>query len=198
MYRKPGPLFCLLALIVAPLLGESRHLTIVTDFLGPYSALSVESMKSELANVLAGSDLTIDWKSLPEARGGQFNDLVVVRFKGKCILEPIPYLYYDERGPLASTDSVNGSVLPFSEVACDRITSTVRKGLWGGDYAKADQLLGRALGRVVAHELVHIYTNSAGHSREGVAKEALSPQQLVSNHLELSEADLRRIREHKR
>ena len=88
------------------------------------------------------------------------SDLVLVRFTGKCVLEPVGYLY-DERGPMAFTYSTDGVVQPFSEVACDKVTSVVRSAMSGGDFANADVLLGRALGRVLAHEVVHILSKSA-------------------------------------
>jgi hypothetical protein len=66
--------------------------------------------------------------------------------------------------------------------------------MFGGDYAQGDELLGRALGRVVAHELVHILTGSHDHGREGVAQAALSGAQLITPRLSLSPSDLERLR----
>lgn len=40
-------------------------------------------------------------------------------------MEPVPYRY-DERGPLAFTHSVDGEILPFSEVACDKVRSSLQ------------------------------------------------------------------------
>jgi hypothetical protein len=92
---------------------------------------------------------------------------MVVRFKGKCVLDPVPYLY-DERGPMTFTYSTGGVVQPSSEVACDKVITAVRSAMFGGDYAKADVLLGRALGRVLAHEVVHMLSGAA-HGKQGVA-----------------------------
>ena len=63
----------------------------------------------------------------------------------------------------------------------------------GGDYAVGDKLMGRAVGRVLAHELVHILSNSKQHGKEGVAKTALSPTNLIAESLKLDEADVLRI-----
>jgi hypothetical protein len=201
MHLQLGRLLALCATFagcLAPLSAETHHVTIVANFQGPYSMRSMEQMKLELAGILANTGLDIQWKSLEEARGKNFEEMVVVQFKGKCLLEPVAYLYYDERGPLASTNAVEGEVLPFSEVACDRVTSTVRTAMHGGDFAKPDLMLGRALGRIVAHELVHIYTNSGKHSREGVQEESLSGQQLIASKLSLSEEDRQRLQLHHR
>jgi hypothetical protein len=54
-------------------------------------------------------------------------------------------------------------------------------------------LVGRALGRVVAHELVHMLTKSGQHAHEGVQKAALSGRQLISASLPLSAMDIDRL-----
>jgi hypothetical protein len=167
-------------------------LTIVMDFQGPHSARSVAEMKRELEGILKQSGLAFDFRTREEAAGATFPDLIMVRFKGKCVMEPVGYLY-DERGPLAFTHSSDGAVLPFSEVACDKITQSIRGAMWGGDFARGDLLLGRALGRVLAHEVVHILTNSANHGHRGVAQTSLSGSQLIASELPLSAADLERI-----
>jgi hypothetical protein len=104
----------------------------------------------------------------------------------------VGYLY-DERGPMAFTYSTDGVVQPFSAVACDQVTSIVRSAMAGGDFANADVLLGRALGRVLAHEVVHILSKSAVHGHAGVARTALSGSQLIAPELKLGAADLERI-----
>jgi hypothetical protein len=67
--------------------------------------------------------------------------------------------------------------------------------LEGEGFPKADLLFGRALGRVLAHELVHVLTGSEAHGREGVQRAALSGKDLISSALVLSPADLARLRE---
>jgi hypothetical protein len=171
---------------------KPRNLTIVLDFKGAHSEKSIAAMKKELGNILGHTGLAFSWESPEEAAESTAENLVVVSFKGRCILEPVPYLY-DERGPLAFTHSVDGEMQPFSEVECDTVTSSVRSAMFSGDYNKADLLLGRALGRVLAHELVHILTNSPMHAKEGVQRTALSGTQLIADHLKLTEADLLRV-----
>ncbi len=41
-------------------------------------------------------------------------------------------------------------------------------------------LFGRALGRVVAHEFIHMLRNSKNHDREGVEKASLSGVDLIA------------------
>ena len=160
-------------------MASAGDVTIVLDFQGPHSDRSIGEMKREFEGIMKGSGLSFDWRLRSEAAGQSFANLVLVKFKGKCILEPVPYLY-DERGPLAFTYSTDGALLPFSEVACDKITASVRTAMYGDDFAKADLLFGRALGRVVAHEFIHMLRNSKNHDREGVEKPALSGVDLIA------------------
>jgi hypothetical protein len=174
-----------------------ERLTVVLDFTGPHSNRSIQEMKSELQTILDSTGLELDWSSPEEASKVTTDNLVVVRFNGACILEPVPYLY-DERGPLAFTHTSAGEPLPFSEVACNAVTANVRSAMTGGDYKKADLLLGRALGRVVAHELVHMLTRSTAHSHLGIQKSALSGSELIADHLKLSDPDLSKVQQGRR
>ena len=67
------------------------------------------------------------------------------------------------------------------------------RSMAGGDFAKSDLLLGRALGRVLAHEVMHILSKSGAHGRTGVTKTALSGSQLIAPELRLEAEDVERI-----
>lgn len=175
----------------------SSTLTVVLDFRGAHSDRSVTAMERETEGILKSSGLHLDWRFAGEAAHETFDDLVVVQFKGACKVEPIPYVY-DELGPLAFTYSADGTVQPFTQVSCDKVAATVRSAMWGGDFHRADLLFGRALGRVLAHELVHMLTASAQHGHEGVQKPALSGRELITGTLLLSPADIARLRENQK
>lgn len=185
----PRLLLCLLALSAA----RAADVTVVVDFDGPYSDRSFQQMKRETEAIFKGAGVHLNWRSRGDVVRGSYENMVVVHFKGKCILEPVPILY-DERGPFAFAYDSDGDVLPFSEVVCDRVTASVQSALWGDDFARPDYLMGRALGRVVAHELMHILTRSASHGREGVTQPALSGRELIGAPLRLSRADEDRLR----
>jgi hypothetical protein len=186
---------CAFACLSAVPSAFGEGITIVLDFQGPRSEQSVAEMKREFAGIMKDSALHFDFRWRSEATQEAISDLVLVRFTGKCVLDPVGYLY-DERGPMAFTYSTDGVVQPFSEVACDKVTSAVRSAMSGGDFAKADLLLGRALGRVLAHEVVHILSKSGAHGRTGVAKTSLSGSQLIAPELLLGPEDLERIHAH--
>ena len=70
-------------------------------------------------------------------------------------MQPVPYLM-DERGYYAFTHVSDGNVLPFSEVECDKIASSIRPEMSKSQWHDRDSVLGRAMGRVLAHELYHM------------------------------------------
>jgi hypothetical protein len=116
---------------------------------------------------------------------------MVVRVKGKCRLDSGPAPRTD-KGPLAFAHTSDGKVLPFIEVSCDRIRSTIRPVMWGSQFKMADELVGRAIARVVAHEIYHVMTGTQ-HSETGIARHALSGPQLIGDELLFEPEDVERM-----
>jgi len=157
-----------------------EKLTIVLEFQDGYSPQSVSTMKREVEKTFQEAHLRIDWMSRDQVAGGVFGDLAVFRFRGKCLFQP-GIAAAREPAALAVTHVSDGVVLPFSDVACDRIASLVWPLLSGTKAARGDTLFGRALGRVVAHELAHILSRSVAHGTTGLVEPALSAGQLTSD-----------------
>ncbi len=200
-----GAVLCALLLALVPLSLAAPHthstLTVVLDFKGPHTGSSVAEMQKEAGQIIRVSGIRLDWRTRSEAAAAEFPDLVVMTFKGSCVLTPLP-IVYDELGPYALTRETDGEVQPFGEVNCNRVVSSLHaalySGMFGADFRKPDLLMGRALGRIVVHELVHMLTRSSEHAREGVAKAALSAKQLIGASLPLSEWDIERLRQERK
>ncbi len=193
--------YCALVMLVcARWVAAERHmsseLAIVLDFQGPHSTGSTTEMERETEEVLRGSGLHLEWLQPSEAVASSHADLVVMQFKGACVLDPqrIGDREGGTRSTLAFTYETDGVLQPFGEVACDRVAASVLSALQSSDVSRADFLLGRALGRVLAHELVHILTGSDAHAREGIGKAALSGKELITASFPLSPDDLARLR----
>jgi hypothetical protein len=63
----------------------------------------------------------------------------------------------------------------------------------GDQRRDGDRLLGRALARVMAHEIVHMIGKCSDHSDSGVFRHALSGRQLIAERLELDPQDIARL-----
>jgi hypothetical protein len=168
--------------------------TVVLDVRGHFPPGAMRQMRQEAGQILSPSGIRLEWRTLSEASAGTFKDLVVLTFHGSCALDAAP-AFLSEPGAYAFTRSADGEVQPFGEVDCDRVVNSVKSASTGEDRSNPDLLMGRALGRVVAHELVHMLTRSADHGREGVQKAALSGRQLISASLPLSALDIDRLKE---
>src|SRR5262245_1849434 len=130
----PRLLICLLAAGFAAT-AFATDLTVVVDFAGPHSDRSVREMKREVEGIMKESGLRLDWRVRQEAASELPGNLVVLRFRGRCVLEPDPILY-DERGPFASAYSTDGEMLPFTEVDCNRVAASVQSALDRDDFGR--------------------------------------------------------------
>jgi hypothetical protein len=172
--------------------ASEKSLTVVLDFQTPPNDQSVSEMKREFESVMKRSDLRFDYKTRAQAEQIESDDLVVIRFTGECALKPSSDAA--DRGVLGFSYIMDGRVQPFGEIGCDRVIRAVCSAMSAADYLKSDQLLGRALGRVLAHEVVHMLTQSGGHARDGVAYKELTGRQLIALELRLQPSDFAHMR----
>ena len=170
--------------------GNGASLTVVYQFDGPYSDKFFQEAKHELRFILLDSGIHVDWRDRSQVSSSEsFADLVVVRFRGVCKMDHAPYRR-EVSGPLGFTYASEGSILPFSEVECDRVRSTLRRVMSAEDSGRSDALFGRAIARVLAHELYHVLARTQSHAAKGVARRALSGSDLIGDQLELSQDEL--------
>jgi len=157
------------------------------DFDNAPGSAPLAVMKTEVQKLLKPSGLSLDWHMLGENRGRQpFSGLVVLKFKGKCRVEgwslgPIEYgQEIGDETTLGFTDVVNGHVVPFSEVECDRIRDALAYLNPGAGRKERQKAFGVALARVVAHELYHVLAHTTTHAGTGLAKASETLQDLVT------------------
>lgn len=182
--------FGLVALGSARELASERYTVILMPD-RQYSARAVGEMEREAAGILkrSGISLRVHIGYTPEEFEG---GLVVVKLGGHCDADSRPSVI--QNGPLGWTHSSNGTLLPFAELACDTIRGAVETALSGLDSSQSNLLLGRAMGRVLAHELYHIAGETFKHGRDGVAQPGLTVEELTTRHLELDRGDVETIR----
>jgi hypothetical protein len=152
---------------------------VLTDFGGRHSETTIQEMKREFGGLLKSSGLRFHWSDLKKSSGQTFSNVVIVRFQGACTLEgmkPIP----EATGPFGFAHVTDGQVLPFIEIRCDRIRQSAYNAMWGEDYRKRDELMGRAIARVLAHEFEHVMRNKCEHASHGIFKESISGKALIS------------------
>jgi len=172
----------------------ANPVTILLDFEKPHSQMSLQAMETEVSSLMKATGVAVEWQMKNELPPHvEFAELVVIKLTGYCMTETVP-IPMDERGPLAFAHSTDGEVLPFGEVECDRVKTSLRRSLIGLDYRSGDLLLGRALGRILAHEMYHMLANDRKHTKSGVTRESLTADELTANHLDLAAKAVEEIR----
>jgi hypothetical protein len=171
-----------------------QSITLLLQFDGHRSEESIDVMKEELQGILEPTGLSFDFKLRSElAKTDFFSNLVVVTFKGQCLMGSMR-TPAGEQGPYAITHVSDGDVLPFSEVECDRVRGAIRWVMTGSQLKRSAFILGRALGRVLAHEVYHDLGRTTQHGSRGVCKTFLSGEELIRDRLEMDPFDLEKIR----
>jgi len=175
--------------------GTAPALTIYTKFSQSPSSRTIADMKSELDAVMRPFHMRFDWRSLDRATGHEVVDeVMVVHFKGACQADP-PVTAGPRAGTLGWTHVTDGEILPFADVDCDKIREVMAQTLSISPPAERAYLLGRAMARVLAHELYHFLAHTTKHASSGIAKATYTRAELTCDNLRFDEAQLRAVRE---
>lgn len=191
-------LFCLLAGVL-PAVGETRWvpsapITLYMSFQQEAPPAVLDALQEEVEAIMAPIGLRFEWRNLASVRGYEVSaELAVVTFKGRCDTAGLVARGKFE-GALGWTHVSDGEILPFTDVGCDRVREFVQRALITVNQAERETTYGRALGRVLAHELYHIFANTARHGSWGVAKECYTVQDLLSEDFQFQEKESRLLR----
>lgn len=175
-----------LALAALSASGESpaqsgASITLYSDFQQPPPAPVVGALQDELRAIMAPVGLRFEWRPLHAPRQNEvIVELAVITFKGRCDVADLA-LSSRRSSALGWTHVSDGVILPFAEVDCDGIRGFLRAELIHMQTGEREGAYGRAIGRVLAHELYHIFANTREHGTSGVAKPAYSVRELLSS-----------------
>jgi hypothetical protein len=147
------------------------------------------ALEEELEDIMTPMGTHFEWRSLETARGNEVSvELAVITFKGRCDAAGLT-LRARNPGALGWTHISDGIILPFADVDCDRIRDFVQRELIFVEEPKRERSFGRAIARVLAHELFHIFANTTHHGSSGVAKSAYSVQELLADDFAFEEGE---------
>ena len=136
--------------------------------------------------VMGRSDVEV--ATMDGTASGEFTITVtapaVGTFEGSC--SPEKPAQTGIAASVADTSMSNGRVLPFFRVDCTRLIQVLGRSI-------DSRVLGRALARVIAHELYHIVARTADHQDSGVAKAVFSAQDLTDIRFEFDSASISRM-----
>ena len=183
-------LFCLL--FVSSLIGRSEAFgpqpgSVAVYFRGHHadSDLALDSLKTELTSLLNGASYKIQWgdSQKPMVNGGT---LVVVELRGACLPPSTGANSFEilSGSRLASSQMVNEQILPFISLDCRALNDLLGVPIAQLPSGQRDLAYGRAMARLLAHELYHFLTQTTHHTKSGIAKATVSATELLSDHFD--------------
>lgn len=159
----------------------------------PLSGPAQASFRNELHNLLKDTGVSIELRSLKERKAGEsFDRLMVVQLRGACDAMESPLAV--KAGPLASTQVDGGRILPYAEIFCDRLRQTLGTAFDREPPYRRNMLAGRAMARLLAHEIYHFLAQEKSHSAGGVAKNCVGSRELLSEDFAFDHPTLARLR----
>jgi hypothetical protein len=186
----------LLGILALPVCAQAqtRTLAVYAEDMRRLDSTVSQSLQVELQRVLAPAGIEMTMRE-GQRSGDEFQLLVVGSFDGNCSIDKFPAAHTVSlrAGPLADTSISGGHVLPYFRVDCNRVIETLAPALQTLAVSMRNACLGRALARVIAHEIYHIVAQTIDHQESGIAKAALSLKDLTSLQFDLNAASLHRM-----
>ena len=170
-----------------------RKLVVFLSGETPAPAGSVSEMKLEVQSLLHQMGVSVEWRSSGDSLDVD-GKLAVLELRGGCqgASQPgSPTVITGES--LASTAVSDDTILPFSWINCETLNRFLTPVLLGQTGDRRDFLYGRAMGRLAAHELYHVLTNTPGHDGFGVAKPSFTTHDVLTEHFDFDQNTLSRF-----
>lgn len=186
-----------LAFGLLPVSGQQRDssgapILLYTEFEGTPSQTALDAIHEELDSIMTPIGLEIAWRDLAGEHNETTSRLAVVHFRGRCdadsVKDPTSHSI-----ALGWTHVSDGVILPFSDVDCDRIRAFIRNGTLELSKNDREAAFGRAIARVLAHELYHIFANTSRHGSHGIGKAVYSVQELLAPEFRFRERESRAL-----
>jgi hypothetical protein len=123
--------------------------------------------------------------------------LVVTTFEGNCSVANLPLNSAAARPILPvlgeTRVAAGGQVLPFIRIDCNRLVQVLAPALQPLSIPMRNQMFGRALARVMAHEIYHVLAETTDHDRNGIAKPSFTSDDLLASRFEFGAAAMERM-----
>jgi hypothetical protein len=191
MFARFTALFCLLCWSCSigraePFQTTPASVTVYLKAEAADSEAALDSMRKELARIMEYGNYELLWMDPNQARANAHGPLVVVELQGACnpsygitsLAGMNPETIHGRT--LASSQVVSGRILPFVWLHCETLNDFLGSSLAGASAACREMLYGRAMARLIAHELYHFLVQTRHHTRSGVTQSHLTPAETLA------------------
>lgn len=173
---------------------SSVRVSLYTDFEREPPAIVFHALQDELDLIMSPVGLSFDWRSLAHVKEKEVSiSLVVIHFKGNCDAVDLT-VYPSYPFILGRAFRTDGRIIPFSDIYCNAIRASLASTMVSLSPENRDVVFGRAVGRVIAHELYHIYANTKRHGGRGLSEPRFSVRELMAVEFRFQKKDTERLR----
>jgi len=178
--------------------AQSRSLALYAGEANGLDASAIQAAQKELRRLVAPTGVDVVWKDLTSRKSGeQFDEIVVMTFSGSCsdlAASLVPGSLQSPQMILADSSVSDGHVLPFLRIDCGYLVQILAPTLRSLNTSQRNDVLGRALARVMAHEIYHIVGETTAHQAKGVAKASFSVRDLTGGEFDFDSWSLAQMR----
>ena len=167
--------------------GNRRIFVLVQDLSGMPPSIT-SAMREEAAAQIKTTGYDLHWLDRPREVTAAL--LVIVTLSERTTAKSKPW---PPDTVLASAAVADGRILPFVRVNCSALRDFLAPALHPND-PDASELYGRALGRLLSHELYHIAGQTGTHTATGITQSAVSIEDLLGRRLALAQEAIARLR----
>jgi cytochrome c553 len=151
------------------------------------------AMRKEVESILSPTGWHVKWEDAAGPAHGASVSLAVVRFRGQCNVDDLRLSSSGDM-MLGRTHVNGGDIISFADIFCDAIRGSIADRLSIMTAGGRDLWYGRAVGRVVAHELYHILSGEKHHGSSGVAQASFSSEELLAAEFRYETKQVRALR----
>ena len=193
-----NPIFLLLAAAVLPcgIETESGRIAVglFAEFRHEPPPIVRHAVREELAAIVDTAGLAVEWRSSSDGRSSEsWTQVATLDFHGHCDTSDLR-THVPHSSVLGQTHLSDGAVIPYGEIDCDAIRAFLAVELGRIERIARPVIFGRAVGRVIAHELFHILARSKHHGSSGIGKQFYAPRELVARQFKLQNRQVQQLR----
>ena len=156
--------------------AQTRPLVVYPGHGQTLDSLANDSLQQELKRLVAPAGIDLTWRTNADRTQTheEAGRLIVGDFAGNCSVDSLSnaQVASPAKFTLAEASVSEGRVLPYFTVDCSRVMRTLTPMLRPLSAPMRQTILGRALARVIAHEIYHILAETTEHEDAGLAKAA--------------------------
>jgi hypothetical protein len=183
---------CCLAITTSPAVFAGPQLQVHLRNAEHIPDATLVAIKLELASLMQSAGVNAELQNGFQTASENRGDLVIVELRGSCAPSK-PLRTKPNIARLGSSAVADGKVLPLSWVDCSVLTRMLEPHLTPSLKTQRDFVYGRAIARVIAHELYHVLGRTTAHTASGLAKAQFDYVDLLAARAEFGDAAIARL-----